>query len=272
MFGEPQRTQYDLNFRFLGLPVRISPWFWVVGAILGMQMQIGNMRVWLMVLCWMAALFVSILVHELGHAIPLSRYFGARTWIVLHGFGGVAAHDPYYRKRVPETLGTIAYTAAGPGAGFLLAGVIVALLTLCGIRCEIEMIPLGGQFALPSLAIDMESFVARVHFLPGLAILSLYILVQDILYISVFWGLLNLLPVYPLDGGSIAREIFSVFDKRNGFANSLWLSVFVAGGIAILGLVQWIQAGGHGFPFIALLFGYLAFQSYQVLTYRGRPW
>lgn len=268
MFSEPQRTQYDLQFQLFGLPVRISPWFWAVGAILGMQSHIGNMRIWLvMVLCWIAALFVSILVHELGHAIPLAYYFGARTWVVLHGFGGLAIHDPYYRKRTPGTLGTIAYSAAGPGAGFLLAATLMILLMLCGVRCSIEMIPLGGHIAIPSLGINMESFAQKVLFLPPLGIFFLYYLLQCILYISVFWGLVNLLPVYPLDGGKIAQELFLAIDKRNGVMNSLWLSVFVGGGIAVLGLFQWIQGGGEGFPFIAVLFGYLAFQSYQMLSY-----
>ena len=33
--------------------------------------------------------------------------------------------------------------------------------------------------------------------------------------ISLIWGLVNLLPVYPLDGGQIARSFLSMTDPRN---------------------------------------------------------
>ena len=35
MLGMPAPTQFDLNFRLLGIPVRINPFFWVMAAVLG---------------------------------------------------------------------------------------------------------------------------------------------------------------------------------------------------------------------------------------------
>ena len=32
---EPQRTDYDVNFHCLGFPVRVHPFFWLAGVILG---------------------------------------------------------------------------------------------------------------------------------------------------------------------------------------------------------------------------------------------
>ena len=81
---------------------------------------------------------------------------------------------------------------------------------------------------------------------------------------SVFWALLNLMPVYPLDGGQIARELFLIFNARNGIRYSLVLSVITGAGLAALGLY-----GGQFF--MAIMFGMLAFSSYQVLQqYSGR--
>jgi len=263
---EPSRTEYDLNFRLLGLPVRVHPLFWAVCIFLGMHGTIEDMSIWLLALgCWVAAVFISILVHELGHALPLARYYGARTWIILYGFGGLACHEPYYRKRVPGTLGTIGYTAAGPFAGFALAAVVLAVLSLCQIEVFVRWISFGDLIFFPYVGFDHLAFFRSVSFLPEYGRLALYELVANILYISIFWGIMNLLPLYPLDGGQIARQIFLVLNRRNGTANSLWLSVFTGGVIAVLGFLQWSNNDMQGIPFIPLLFGYLAFQSYQML-------
>ena len=265
---EPSRSQYDFHFRIFGLPVRIHPLFWAICLFLGMGSTIEDMSIWLLGLaCWVGAVFLSILVHELGHALPLAYYYGARTWIILYGMGGLACHEPYYRKRVPGTWGTIAYTAAGPLAGFALAAVVLGVLALCRIKVILASVSFGDLIVIPYVFVDPASFFPAVSFLPQYVMLALYELTGNILYISIFWGLMNLLPLYPLDGGHIAREIFLMLDRRSGLANSLWLSVFTGGVIAVPALMQWINNDMRGIPFIPLLFGYLAFQSYQTLNH-----
>jgi len=269
MFGEPPRTEYDFHFRLFGLPIRVHPLFWVISLFLGMGGAIEEMSLWLLMLgCWVAAVFLSILVHELGHALPLAYYYGARTWIILHGMGGLACHEPYYRKRVPGTWGTIAYTAAGPFAGFVLAAVLMGVLFLCRIDVIFHWVSFGDLIFIPYVYVDFKSFAFVFFFLPDHALWAFYELIDNILYISIFWGLMNLLPLYPLDGGHISRELFLVLDRRNGIVNSLWLSVFTGGTIAVLGLMQWINNDMQGIPFIPLLFGYLAMQSCQMLNFR----
>ena len=94
------------------------------------------------------------------------------------------------------------------------------------------------------------------------------------LFINIFWGLLNLMPIYPLDGGQISREIFVQFDSWGGLRKSLILSIAVAGCIAVFGLTR-------NSIFMALMFGMLAFSNWQVLQQTdgrgggfggGRPW
>jgi Zn-dependent protease len=34
-----------------------------------------------------------------------------------------------------------------------------------------------------------------------------YVLLNDLLFVNFDWGLVNLLPVYPLDGGHAARAV-----------------------------------------------------------------
>ena len=55
--------------------------------------------------------------------------------------------------------------------------------------------------------------------------LDLNMLIFDLLFINIFWGLVNLLPVYPLDGGQIAREVLGLVNPADGLRQSLWLSV-----------------------------------------------
>jgi membrane-associated protease RseP (regulator of RpoE activity) len=82
------------------------------------------------------------------------------------------------------------------------------------------------------------------------------------LWVNVFWGLVNLVPVYPLDGGSVTRNVLIQADPIDGVRKSLWISV-IAGGLVALAALIFLRS-----IFMALLFGLLAFQSYQALQRR----
>ena len=49
----------------------------------------------------------------------------------------------------------------------------------------------------------------RVYFEPFASDLANHV-VADLLQINILWGLINLLPIYPLDGGRVARELFTL--------------------------------------------------------------
>jgi stage IV sporulation protein FB len=196
--------------------------------------------------------FVSIVVHELGHAFAM-RYFGQSSHIVLHFAGGLAIPDSvqWGSRWANVALGPNQYiliSLAGPVAGFILAGLgIVAVLLAggsVGTTWLLGLIPLPLNAALP--------FGGRI----------LDILVTILLWVNIFWGLINLLPVFPLDGGSVARNILIQFDPMNGVRKSLWVSVITGGLIALFALVFLRSI------YMAFLFGLLAFQSYQSLQSR----
>ncbi len=128
MFGEPGPTQGDIHFKLLGMPIRIHPLFWLIAVILG-----ANSGGVIEVLIWVAAVLVSILIHELGHALVI-KAFGFHPWIVLYGMGGLTIHDPAenYNSKANTTLGQISISIAGPLAGFLLAAALLAALYLAG--------------------------------------------------------------------------------------------------------------------------------------------
>jgi stage IV sporulation protein FB len=171
--------------------------------------------------------------------------------------GGLAIPDgPRWGRQRGDVRESVFISLAGPGAGFGLAALVVLGIVLTGgeFRLRWEDFPVFFRFRLDE-SIDSDSW---------------YALIGAMLYINIFWGLVNLLPVYPLDGGQVARALFVQADPWGGLIKSLWLSVVVGAAVAVWGLSQ--QAGSL---FMAILFGSLAFQSYlaiQQQTGGGRPW
>ena len=251
LLGEPPRTPYDLNFSLFGIPVRVHPLFWLVTLVLGAQSRdVAS------VLTWVVAVFISILVHELGHAAVM-RAYGFRPWITLYGLGGLASYDQgrTYGSKGAEPLGQILMSLAGPAAGFLLAATLLAGLVPTGYWQQIDFV---SPFGLRPKVVGLDN-----DRLAGL--------VNDMFRICVLWGLVNLLPIYPLDGGQVAREILQKLNGSAGIRQSLMLSMLAAGMMAAYGLLHRQEQPDW---FIALFFGYMAYSSYAALqAYSNRgPW
>ena len=64
-----------VQFHLLGFPVTVQPWHWAILAFCGGALGIRDPEDLLPVLLFMPAGFVSILIHELGHALTM-RQFG----------------------------------------------------------------------------------------------------------------------------------------------------------------------------------------------------
>ncbi|MDX1379143.1 MAG: site-2 protease family protein [Anaerolineales bacterium] len=239
LLQSPQPTRFDLNFTLAGIPVRVHPLFWVLALFLG----IGSGNI-IQILIWLGVVFISILVHELGHALAFRRY-DVDSYIVLHMMGGltIPVSTPYGgggAKTAPSPGQQIMISLAGPFAGFVLAGLIVGGVFFSGGAISLLpfsiFIPFGGQL--------------------------LWLIVTLFLWVNIFWGLVNLLPVFPLDGGQVARNILIQYDPFDGARKSLWLSTItgVVVGLAALYLL--------GSVYMAILFGFLALQSYQAIGAR----
>jgi Zn-dependent protease len=218
MFGTVAPTPYDLRFSLFGIPVRVHPFFWLFSLVMGWSPHSPQLM-----LIWVGCVFVSILVHELGHALT-AQYFGWQPHIVLYSFGGYASFDPTWGH---STARSILVTLAGPGAGFVLFGLVV-----------------GIEMLLAHQGVHL-SFLARVAF-------------RDMEWINLWWGVMNLLPVYPLDGGQICRAALGHWRPYDGVATSLKLSMIIAICVA-LAAYRFEQI------YIAVLFGVLAFENFQAL-------
>jgi Zn-dependent protease len=116
---------------------------------------------------WLIAVVVSFLVHEFGHAL-VARRFKLAPEVYLHGWGGLCAH-----QRAKSDRDDALIIIAGPLAGLALAGVIAAV-----------------QWGMPRT-------IATSPFL--------HFFFESMWLINFWWSLVNLLPLFPLDGGQLFR-------------------------------------------------------------------
>ncbi len=242
LFQIPPSTRFDLNFPIFGIPVRVHPLFWVMGLLLGSRA--GSIT---QILLWIVVIFISILIHELGHSFMMKAY-GQDSYIVLHMAGGLAVptsrRGGRWSNGAADSTQQILISLAGPFAGFLLAVIVLVVVATLGAVISINWFL--GFIPLPVAFLPNSSWIVNV-------------VVEMLLWVNIFWSLINLMPTFPLDGGNVARSIFVQVDPWNGIRKSLWLSVISGATVAIVGLVYLSSV------FMALLFGFLAFQSYQML-------
>jgi membrane-associated protease RseP (regulator of RpoE activity) len=235
-----------------GIDVRVHPMFWVVSLLMGWSFnQLGFGYV----ILWIVCVFVSILIHELGHVVA-GLAFGSRGHIVLYSFGGLAIGSADVRTRWQR----IAVLFAGPLAGFLfLVFLFLVLKVIEPPRAEALVGETGYYLGI------IHPFDPK-YLETNLANYALYFLVQ----INLFWGLVNLLPVFPLDGGQISRELFNWAMPGRGIRPSLGLSIAVAGLMCLNSLAAYnghplipkLPAGGL---YTAFLFGLLALSNFMEL-------
>jgi Zn-dependent protease len=238
-------TPYDLRFRFLDIPVRIHPLFWLVTAVLG---GLGS-DVLSSVIIWIICVLASILVHEYGHGL-MAKHFDGSPSIVLYGLGGLCYSQG---ERSPGQ--RLAVLIAGPGAGFVLCALVLALTSLLlGLT--------GGEHlaviqTLVGLGADRELLLNAVGKFTSPTVFRIY---EQLIFINLLWGLVNLLPIYPLDGGQATQVVLSQLDRRQGVRRSHIVSLVTAGVLAVMAA----SVGRHDL-FAAIFFGMLAFLNYQVL-------
>ncbi|MEM7174984.1 MAG: site-2 protease family protein [Chlamydiota bacterium] len=177
-----------MAFRLFGkIPLAISPFFWVTAAIIGWlgSRFFPGVPFFAALLIWVGIIFISILVHELGHALA-SLGFGQRPRIELVAFGGLTYPEGKQIKKWQEFLVVLCGPLFGFGL-FLIASAILAL----------------GQIQTPIL----------------------YNSIRAIAIINFYWTVINLVPVLPLDGGQLLRVIFEGIFKAKGVKYAHFLSL-----------------------------------------------
>lgn len=180
-----------------GIPVRFHFTFLLLFAFLvafgfsGRQSAVANSL-------FIAALFGSVLLHELGHAL-VSRHYGIRTMeIVMFPIGGIARLE-----KNPGIREEFWIAVAGPVVNFIIAGGLFTYLVLTG-----QFVPLEQA---------MEA--AAPNLLERIAIGNLIL------------GLFNLLPALPMDGGRILRSLLARYRPET---EATQLAARIGTGMAVL--------------------------------------
>lgn len=204
------------NFQLFNFPVRVHISFFIIALLLGIWM--GSI---VLLLIWVAIVFVSVLLHELGHAFA-AQHYGRSPQIELYSMGGLTISTRYSLLSYPKE---IFISFAGPLAGFILGGIVIAINRLVG--------PFYNYY--------------------------LNFFIQQLIWVNIGWGIINLIPIIPLDGGSIMRNLYhwlrNPYDERTPLLISIVFGILAV--LASLVIARSI--------YLALLAGWMAFNNYMAL-------
>lgn len=146
----------------------------------------------------MGVILVSLLVHEYGHALT-AKMFGQDAQIQLVALGGLTYHDGKKLKRWQDFI----IVLMGPVFGLALAGIAYLIR---------GVVPTAPQLVLYTL--------------------SLFFIV------NVFWTIVNLLPIMPLDGGQLLRIVLEGVFGHRGLKIAVMTGVVLAVGIGIAAFIM----------------------------------
>jgi Zn-dependent protease len=213
--------------KILRIPVKVEVSFFVLAVFLGLSRS----RDLTLIVEWVAVVFVSVLVHELGHAL-VGRAFGLDPEIRLYQMGGLTS---LRSETEVKPLRHVLISLAGPFTGFVLGALVLVL----------------GPLFLRALPTNL---LATIYF--------------DLLWVNIGWGICNLLPILPMDGGLVLATLEAWLRKRSDRLVSHSVSLLAALAIAVAAFnwrALWIG-------FLAVYFVYLNGSAlyHQLQIYRDR--
>jgi Zn-dependent protease/CBS domain-containing protein len=190
------------NLRLFGVPIRLHFTFLLLLVFL-IFIGIGGKQSGVTTAVYIVALFGSVLVHELCHAL-VARIYGLHTReIVMFPIGGVSRLESQPNPRQEPLI-----ALAGPAANLLIGLVLLAT--------QHDFLP------LEKLSIPTDAN-----------------LVERIALGNLLLGVFNLLPAYPMDGGRILRSLLAL-RKPEDEATQIAARAgrFLAVGMGLFGLLS----------------------------------
>lgn len=232
MFGDLHTSSVFLG-HLLRIPVFIH-WsalfmlFWAYMWAGTAPLSVAPLEWYLVVLI---VLVTSLILHEIGHALAF-RFFGSNSiTIYLTGFGGLCISQ----RGAPTAGRDIVVIAAGPGMNLLLA--VAALFA-----------PTLIQSVLPG----------ALGFVEHPSLLALFIKAMLVVNFGLF--IINMLPIFPLDGGRLVYSGSLVLTRSTLAARQIALTVSILGAIAWFswstGLIDVLVGGGSVGAWVGSLGGF----------------
>jgi Zn-dependent protease len=212
--------------RIGGIPLRIHPTWFVILLVATLAFEqhyrtalgagLGALPLWTVAFVTALLLFVSVLLHELGHSLVALRQGVQVRSITLFLLGGVASVE----RECNTARGALLVAAAGPAVSLMLA-----TLLLAGTHGAQHLSPLLGE------------------------------MVSQLGALNLVLGLFNLLPGLPLDGGLIVKALVWQWtgSQRRGIEVANACGRFLAFMAVGLGSVVLLRGGGIGGAWLILL-------------------
>ncbi len=214
-----------LRFSLFGFPVAIHWMFWLTMALFGGGFSANSPEQLRRLLIWIIAALISIIIHELGHAFVM-RHYGAKASITLYGLGGLAIPDRGFTRGQ-----NIVVSLAGP-----VLEIAFGLMAYFFLRSQIQV----------EILRDVSDIMLQKDVPYTLVFL------WNFAVISVLWGIINLVPIYPLDGGQV------LFNSMGPRLIKVTYGIGIVSGVAV---ALWMYSLGSIFS--TILFGMLAFENLQ---------
>ena len=203
-----------LRFSMFRIPITVRVSFLAVAALLGFIAT----RDPVFIAAWVVIVFISILIHEFGHAFT-ARSLGAEVAIELNGVGGLTRWSVPAENFGPGKRALVAF--AGSAVGVVFGSLIWLAASQFG--------PYSG----------LTAFV-----------------LSNLVFVNVFWGLLNWLPIRPLDGGHLLEALLEKIAPNR--ADAIARIVFIV--TAAAGLIAAIR---FELIFIAVIAGWLLLAEFS---------
>ena len=217
-------------------------WSWRAGSLFGIALNIH--ATFLLLLAWVAigeyqrshnamaalggvlfvlAVFATVVLHELGHALWARRYGIKTRDITLLPIGGVARLERMPREPTQELLVAL----AGPAVNVVIAGLLYFWLRATG---------------------GVPTFVGTTSIQPGFLERAF---LARLLAVNIWLVLFNLIPAFPMDGGRVLRALLAMRtrDYARATENAARIGRFFALVFGVLGL---FVIGNPFLVFIAL--------------------
>lgn len=193
----------DISWFFIAI---LLTWTLAEGYFPAYFSNLPSTTYWLMGLFGMLGLFVSVVLHELGHAVIARRFGAPISQITLFIFGGVAE----LKEEPPSPKAEFFVAIAGP-----IVSVIISL-------CMFFLTSIGHQLGWPVLALGVTGYLAMIN-----------------LVVVIF----NLIPAFPLDGGRIFRALLWGWKGNLGWATKIATKLGSGFGLGLifLGILTFIS-------------------------------